>query len=211
MAACRNRRLKKPPTLFMRNMAEIYTIGHSGHSIETFIALLEKHVIKTVFDVRSRPYSRIHPQFRYKPLARSLENAGIQYVFAGKQLGARPDDPDCYEHGRVSFARLARRQEFAEGLDQVLRAAAKNRVCLMCAEKEPLCCHRTLLVCRNLKNKELFIYHILANGSLEEHSDTEKRMMRIHGTNQKDLFGDPGADPVEAAYELRIESLLKGK
>lgn len=194
----------------MGKMAEIYTIGHSGHSIDNFVALLEKHGIKTVFDVRSRPYSRIHPQFRYKPLARSLQKAGMQYVFAGKQLGARPDDPDCYEQGRVSFARLARRQEFAGGLNQVIRAAAENRVCLMCAEKEPLSCHRTLLVCRNLRNKELFIYHILADGSLEGHSYTEKRMMRIHGTDQKDLFRDLGADPVEVAYELRIESLLRG-
>ncbi|MFP4160240.1 MAG: DUF488 family protein [Desulfobacterales bacterium] len=158
-------------------MAEIYTIGHSGHSIENFVALLEKHGIETVFDVRSRPYSRIHPQFCYKPLGRWLQNAGIKYVFAGKQLGARPDDPDCYEHGQVSFARLARRQEFSRGLDQVVRAAAENRVCLMCAEKEPLSCHRTLLVSRNLKNKEVFIYHILADGSLEAHFDTEKRMM----------------------------------
>lgn len=58
-------------------MDRIYTIGHSNHGIEKFLALLEQHGIETVFDVRSQPYSRFNPQFKYRALGQALEGAGI--------------------------------------------------------------------------------------------------------------------------------------
>ncbi len=192
-------------------MKALYTIGHSNHSMDDFLALLERHGIEAVFDVRSKPYSRIHPHFRYKPLAGALQKAGIEYVFAGKALGARPDDPDCREQGRISFARLAQRHEFAAALKQIRQVAESRRVCLMCAEKEPLSCHRTLLICRNLRGGDLCMYHILADGSLEAHGETEKRMMQRQGTAQQRLFSDHAGDPLEAAYERRIEWVLDRK
>ncbi len=192
-------------------MKALYTIGHSNHRIEDFLGLLGKHGIETVFDVRSKPYSRIHPHFRYKSLAGALQAAGIGYVFAGKALGAKPDDPDCREQGRISFARLARRPEFAAALEQIHQAAESRRMCLMCAEKEPLSCHRTLLICRHLRGGDLCIYHILADGGLEAHGATEKRMMQRHGESRQNLFPDPAADPLEVAYERRIEFVLGRK
>ena len=117
-----------------------YTIGHSNHSIGQFIGLLRQHGITAIMDVRSAPYSRYHPQYNKDTLADSLEKEGINYVFLGKELGARPDDPTCYENGRVDFGRLAERKEFKSGLERVLQGCEKYRIALMCAEKEPLGC-----------------------------------------------------------------------
>jgi len=85
----------------------IYTIGHSNHSAEYFLKLLKQHNISAVVDVRSSPYSRRNPQFKYKSLATFLNDNSIAYVYLGKELGARPEDPNCYINGRVSFKLLA--------------------------------------------------------------------------------------------------------
>jgi uncharacterized protein (DUF488 family) len=74
----------------------IFTIGHSNHLIEAFIALLHRHGITAVGDVRSHPYSRYVPQYSREPLQAALTQAGIEYVFLGKELGARSENPACY-------------------------------------------------------------------------------------------------------------------
>ena len=88
----------------------IFTVGHSTHAAEAFVALLRTHGVTAVADVRSAPCSRFNPQFNRETLARALEAQRIRYVFLGRELGARPDDPACYEDGRVRYARLARTQ-----------------------------------------------------------------------------------------------------
>lgn len=141
----------------------IYTIGHSNHTIEGFISLLLKYDITAVADVRSTPYSRFNPQYNREPLSVALKKAGIAYVFLGEELGARPEDPACYVNGRVDFDRVAVREQFRRGLSRVLAGADKYHITLMCAEKEPLDCHRTILVCRNLKDQGVCIKHIFAS------------------------------------------------
>ena len=92
----------------------IFTIGHSNHSLEGFLALLAKRRIAAVADVRSAPYSRFNPHFDRKALAAALEACGIGYRYFGRELGGRPDDPGCYESGRVSYDRVARRGGFIQ-------------------------------------------------------------------------------------------------
>jgi uncharacterized protein (DUF488 family) len=157
----------------------LYTIGHSNHTIEKFVDLLKQHKIEVVADVRSAPYSRYCPQFNKDILAARLEAAGVGYMFLGKELGGRPDDPCCYENGRVNFQLVAERKEFREGLQRLLAEALKYRVAIMCAEKDPLDCHRTILVCRSLKGESIQIKHILGDGGIEDHCDTERRLIRV--------------------------------
>jgi uncharacterized protein (DUF488 family) len=87
---------------------EVLTIGHSTHPIETFLGLLHQHGVTAVADVRSAPYSRFNPQFNKDALEHDLKEHGIRYVFLGRELGARSDDPSCYDKGRVQYGRLAR-------------------------------------------------------------------------------------------------------
>jgi hypothetical protein len=182
----------------------VYTIGHSNHSIERFVSLLSLHGVTAVADVRSVPFSRRNPQFNRRPLAAALGKAGIACAFLGDELGARPDDPACCTDGQVDFRLLAARDEFARGIERVLEGARKYTVALMCAEREPLDCHRTILVCRRLAARGVAVRHILADGSVEEHGDTEARLVRAAGL-ERDLLGGGRTDAqlVEEAYDRR--------
>ena len=155
----------------------VLTVGHSNHPPETFVSLLQQHDVTTLADVRSTPYSRFNPQFNRKSLDAALQTHGIAYRFMGHALGGRPEDPSCYEDGRVRYDRLARTSLYREGIDRVVEAAKDERIALMCAEKEPLDCHRTLLVGRSLAARGVAVAHILADGMLEPHDDTMDRLL----------------------------------
>ena len=155
----------------------VLTVGHSNHPLETFVSLLQQHDVTTLADVRSAPYSRFNPQFNRKSLDAALQTHGIAYRFMGHALGGRPEDPSCYEDGRVRYDRLAQTSLYRDGIDRVVAAARDERIALMCAEKEPLDCHRTLLVGRTLSGRGVAVTHILADGALEPHADTMDRLL----------------------------------
>jgi len=157
---------------------ELFTIGHSNLSIEAFILLLQKHEITAVVDVRSRPFSRYLPYFNQSEIKASLSSVGIQYVFLGKELGARPEDLSCYDlSGKALYERIAATPLFSEGIQRLLKGAASYQISLMCAEKDPITCHRTILVCHKLKDFNMQINHILSDGNLESHQDLEARLL----------------------------------
>jgi uncharacterized protein (DUF488 family) len=166
----------------------VLTIGHSNHLVNTFLTLLQQHGVTALADVRSSPYSRFVPQFNQEALKRSLKAYDIKYVFLGRELGARPDDRSCYAHGRVQYARLAQTDAFRSGIERVVRGANDYRVALMCAEKEPLECHRTLLVARALDDLGVPVEHILPNGRRESHSEAMLRLLKVVRFPSEDLF-----------------------
>lgn len=166
----------------------VFTIGHSTHALPRFVDLLRKHGITAVADVRSAPYSRFNPQFNRETLAEALAAAGIRYVFLGEELGARSKDPSCYDNGRVRYQRLATTEAFKEGLDRVVRGAGEYRIALMCAEKDPLECHRTLLVGRALVERGISVQHILSDGRAETHEFTMQRLLDAVDLPSQDLF-----------------------
>ena len=159
----------------------VLTIGHSTHPIEAFIALLQRHGAAAVADVRAAPYSRFNPQFNREPLAASLAACGIAYVFLGSELGGRSVDPACYDDGRISYERLSSTRAFREGLESVVQDATRRRIALMCAEKEPLECHRCLLVAPALEARGVPVAHIRPERTLEAHADTMSRLLEMHG------------------------------
>jgi uncharacterized protein (DUF488 family) len=185
----------------------IHTIGHSNHPIERFLGLVQRHGITAVADVRSTPYSRFNPQFRREALQEALAAAGIQYVFLGEELGARSRDPACYDAGgRVSYAKLASTDLFRKGIDRLRTGSRDFRISLLCAEREPLECHRTILVARELVREGIEVTHILADGSLEEHSHAMQRLVASLDLAGADLFTSPDG-MVERAYEVQGERI----
>jgi uncharacterized protein (DUF488 family) len=184
----------------------VYTIGHSNHPIERFLALLQQHEITAIADVRSTPYSRRNPQFNSKSLAAALEARSIAYVSLGKELGARSEDPSCYEDGRVQYRRLAQTPLFNLGIERVMTGTERYRIALMCAEKEPLDCHRTLLVSRALETKGAAIIHILADGSTETHHETMLRLVDRTLLSKDDLFADR-AQLIDAACAIHEQKI----
>lgn len=167
---------------------QILTIGHSNHSLEYFLGLLSKHGVTAIGDVRSMPYSRQNPQYNRETLSAALQEKGIAYIFLGEVLGGRSADRDCYEKGRMEYRKLAQKQSFQAGLRHALEAAQQYRLCLLCAEKEPLECHRTILVSRRLAERGADVQHLLADGGIESHISTLERLLRELQLPQEDLF-----------------------
>jgi uncharacterized protein (DUF488 family) len=163
---------------------ELFTIGHSNHSIEAFISLLQQHGITAVADVRSHPYSRYLPHFNKSELEAALKDAGIEYRFLGQELGARPNDPSCYVDGKAPYEKIAATQFFEKGIKRLLKGAENYKVALMCAERDPITCHRTILVCQHLRSFDVSINHILTDGNLESHEALEERLLKLHGLNE---------------------------
>jgi len=179
----------------------VLTIGHSTHALKTLVELLKANTVAALADIRSSPFSRFTPQFNRGTLEKSLVAEGIKYVFLGRELGGRAADPSCYENGRVQYQRMAGTEVFRGGIERVLRGATKQRIALLCAEKEPLDCHRTLLVAPALLNAGVMVDHILADGRVETHAAA---MMRLLG-----LLGMPQADILRSTAELVEEALQR--
>lgn len=177
-----------------------FTIGHSTHSIDELIGLLEQHGVNAVCDVRSSPYSQFNPQFNRESLQKELKARGIAYAFLGAELGARVEDPTCYIDGKLQFDRVAATDRFKQGLDRLRRGIRKFRVSLLCAEKDPIMCHRMILICRQMRGDDVTIQHILEDGTLERNEETERRMMNFLKIEETNLFMS-NEELVQMAYE----------
>ena len=170
--------------------AELWTIGHSNHSGERFIALLRSFSIDIVADVRSQPYARYASHFSQAPLRELLTGAGLQYVFLGRELGGRPDEPEVYDsEGRVLYGCLAEVPRFRAGLARLLEGASQWRVAMMCSEEDPTACHRRLLITRalHLNCPETKVHHIRGDGREVEE---ERFGQEVDPFDQLALFGE---------------------
>lgn len=163
--------------------------------------MLRQHGVAVVCDVRSMPYSRYKPEFNKDVLDKLLASYGIGYFFFGNMLGARPAEPELYEGGRVRFDLVAQSRVFQKGLVGLKQTAKDCSAALMCAEKDPLTCHRTILVCRQLRH-EFDIRHILEDGSLEAHKDAERRLVKLLNIPTDDLFRTE-QELIRDAYDLQ--------
>jgi uncharacterized protein (DUF488 family) len=189
----------------------IFTVGHSSQAIEDFIQQLKLHEIQVLADVRSIPYSSRYPHFSRESLQKSLIVDAIRYLFLGRELGARRDESECYVDGRASYAAITKLPNFIRGIDRLLDGTEKRRIALMCAEQDPLTCHRTILICRELARHGVTIRHICRGGELETHEHAERRLIaeEFGGDEQADLFaGAPSTDTrLNEAYDVRANRI----
>ena len=185
----------------------LLTIGHSNLELEAFLALLAQHRVQTLADVRSRPASFRFPQFNREPLEAGLSSAGIRYEFLGETLGGRPADPRVYrEDGLVDYAARRRAPDFIEGLERALALSGASVAALMCAEEDPLQCHRFLMICPSLLERSVTPVHIRRGGALESQSDAEDRLLVLHGfddVTSTSLFTSGREDALRDALVLQ--------
>jgi len=184
---------------------DLFTIGHSNHPIDRFLTLLDHTNVTAIADVRSIPFSRRYPQFSRDVLAASLRDVGIAYVGMGDSLGGRPQDPALFVDGVADYEAMAAAPAFRAGLVRIVAGATRHRICLMCAEREPLDCHRCLLVARAFAARGMRIGHILVDGAVEDHSTTEERLIALAG-EPDNLFEDRTAR-LAGAYRYRARAV----
>ncbi|MCI5148865.1 MAG: DUF488 domain-containing protein, partial [Candidatus Electrothrix sp. MAN1_4] len=103
----------------------------------------------------------------------------MSYVFIGDLCGARIEEPSCCINGKVDYSLVAKNQKFLKGLERIKQGMQEYRIALMCAEKDPITCHRAILICRNLLSDEMKIKHILSDGTVEEHKESEQRLLKL--------------------------------
>lgn len=151
----------------------IYSVGHSNQTFEQFIALLRRHEIEVLADIRSAPYSRYVPHFNARELRAAITDEGFKYVYLGKELGGRPDfHPDLYDdEGRALYARISTTPVFQSGIQRLMQGIARYRVAMMCSEEDPSECHRRLLVGAVLADRGVAVHHIRGDGRLDSDSD----------------------------------------
>ncbi len=193
----------------MANGKTIFTIGHSNLEPQEFLGLLSRAKIAVVADVRSVPQSGRFPQFGQAALECLLSHAGVEYVFLGEELGGRPDDPAAYhDDGRVNYAVRRRSFAFRSGIDQLLRLSEQKSVSILCAEEDPLDCHRFLMISPELVAARAAPMHLRKDGSVESQQTAEDRLLAAHGFSgiaANTLFPEARAEALEKAYELQSQ------
>lgn len=181
------------------SMNPLLTIGHSNRTLAEFLDLLRENQVTAIADVRSSPFSRWVPHFNREALKQTLREEQIDYAFLGEELGARRKEPECYRDDVAAYDLIAQTPAFARGLQRLRKGSEKHRIALLCAERDPLTCHRTILVCRHLRN-EFAIEHIVAPGRTETHAEAELQLLKLLGIPDSGLILGR-ADNLQEAYD----------
>ncbi len=188
---------------------KLFTIGHSNLDMSDFLGTLLRYEIRLLCDIRSRPGSFRFPQFNREPLMNQLASAKIIYQFFGDQFGGRPLDSRYYRpDGLVDYAARRKAPDFAEGLDRLLGSLRIQNLVLMCAEEDPLHCHRFMLLCPSLVQRGISPIHLRRGDFVETQRDAEDRLLQAHGfsdVTSNSLFAQGRAAALDDALRLQSE------
>ncbi len=201
--------LQSFPERGLEGWKSLYTLGHSNLDFSQFIHLLSDSGIELLVDVRSRPQSSRFPQFSQPSFQKLLEAGGISYLFLGEELGGRPDDPDAYRpNGLVDYRARRNSYAFRAGLERVLKELEHRSLALMCAEEDPLECHRFLMICPELVSVGIRPLHIRKGSVVETQEAVENQLLEAQGFGSvaaNTLFPEARAEALEKAYALQAD------
>jgi uncharacterized protein (DUF488 family) len=179
-------------------MIDVMSVGHSNSGWDEFAYALDQFGIGCVIDVRSLPRSRWQ-HFNKPQLRVSLNRIGVSYIHMGDALGGMPVS------GPTDYAARRGTEAFTMAIDDILAIAAQCRPALLCAERDPLQCHRFSLIARHLHDlPDVRVAHIRHDGTLESHEEAEARLMTLHK-----LTPDLIADHNERLAEAYVRQELK--
>lgn len=183
---------------------QLFTIGYAGFpDIEDFLQVLKQHGVQILIDVRSSPFSAYHTCYNKDALSPVLQKNGILYFHYARQFGARQEDRRYYRDGYLNFALFSASPQFLEGVHQVEKSSAS--IAFMCAEKQPIDCHRAILVARAFHDRGHPVTHLTPDGTLtQEQLETELLNTYFPNRDQVSLFSEENRTEQEliaAAYE----------
>lgn len=177
----------------------ILSIGHSTLDYGQFVGRLKAAGVTAVADVRSAPFSRNFPQYNRDVLKAALDRDGIAYVFLGKELGGRPQALEEFTDGVADYEKMAATERFLGGLKRLEQGAKRYRIAMMCSERNPLDCHRCLLVGRAMKARDVDVEHLLGSGETLSQTDVEGQLLTMTNKSHDDMFATE-ADRLRDAY-----------
>ncbi|ENZ02486.1 hypothetical protein HMPREF1092_01721 [Clostridium thermobutyricum] len=193
---------------------EVFTIGHTNYSIDKFIDLIRKFNINCVVDVRSTPFSKYTPQFNENNLKLELNKRGIYYIKMGNEFGARRKNKKLYTvDGYLDFEKTRKDKDFLKGIERIKQGCNKGfNITLMCTERDPIDCHRTILVSKGLKDNGFNIKHILPNAEIQSQKKIEERLLNKYYPNRLQLSFDINKnlteeEMIEEAYRIRNKEI----
>lgn len=170
-------------------MGLLYTVGHSQHDFEYFSNLLKNNNINYLLDVRSTPYSKYAETYNREHLSKLLLEKNITYSYMGKYFGARPENIELYnEEGYLDFEKVAQSELFIKGMKNVILGLNRgNNIALMCTEKDPIDCHRAILVARAFSLSGVNVTHILPDGKLQTQKELDERLLDMYFPDRAQL------------------------
>ena len=155
---------------------EIFTIGHSNHTWDSFAPLLADNGVELLVDTRTRPVSRFAPFANHRTLPDLLEGAGIDYEFMGGPLGGKPQNPAMYDSaGKPDYHKMRALDDFQEAISQLAGMASRRATAILCSEEDPSQCHRLLLIGPALEEEGCQLLHIRADGPTANHRPIVRR------------------------------------
>ena len=185
----------------------IYTIGHSNQPLEGFKKLLLDKGIQVLVDVRSVPRSKFANQFDSDVLKKALIEVGIKYLYFGREIGGRPNDPSFYDAaGYVKYDLIAQSQDFKKTIERLIEGASKYKVVIMCSEEDPTECHRRLLIGRVLSRRGINELHLRADGRVQTEEDLKSSHSAGQNSLQLNLFVQEKEEAWRSAKPIRLDS-----
>ena len=181
----------------------VFTIGHSVSPIEEFMDLIKAFGINCIVDVRSIPYSKYAPQYNKDSLKEYLSRNQVRYLSMGKEFGARRDEKELYaREGYLDFNKVRLSKSFLQGVERIMQGLAKGFViALMCTEKVPVDCHRTIMVAKGLHDKGIEVAHITHDKKILEQQDIDRILLDKYfpERHQISIFDDLAKPPISQA------------
>ena len=167
----------------------VYTLGHSRHALEGFVDLARRHDVSLIVDVRGQPYSRFNPQYNRERFKDALAENEIAYLWLGDRLSGRPKNPEFRgPDGKVLWDKLKQWPELHEGIADVLERAAGTRLALVCAEEDPMRCHRRFLLTPPLAERGARVLHIRGDGRIQSEDELRNAEESSTDGGQLSLF-----------------------
>lgn len=159
-----------------------YSVGYSNRKLEDFIKLLLMYKINCIVDVRSVPYSKYEGSLAYSRdnIKKMLNKYGIYYIYMGKELGARNEEA-FDENVKVSYEAIRQTDNYKNGIERLIDGINKGyHVAIMCAEKNPVNCHRGILIGHDLKKKNIDVIHVIDKDLVKLQTDIEEEIMDMY-------------------------------
>ncbi len=192
----------------------LLSIGHSQHRVDFFISLLKSHNVNYILDVRSIPYSQFAADYNRERIKAALQSNGIKYAFMGNYFGARPTDTSLYSpNGYLDFDKVADSLNFRKAFDSVAKGVEQGyKIAFMCTEKDPIECHRAILVTNAFFKAGYSIEHIMPDNTVQTQQDINERLLDMYYSdrNQLSLFASENLSAeqyLSEAYKKQNEKI----